>query len=345
MDTLYRRWLILKMIPRHGNSITTTQIAERLGVEIDAPTVRSIQRDLVELERHFPLTFRQEGRTFHWSWQEGWQLTLPVMDPHTALTCHLVREYLTSLLPTNSVRYLEPFFKNADDILAENVDLTLAHWPDKIRVVTRGVKIDPPSSKDGVTEIIYEAVLKERRIKARYRKRDDETAEEFPELHPLGLVFLDSLIYLIATVDNNVKPRQFLLHRLEEVTLSDKSITVPEGFTLQGYVESGEFSFPVAKETIRLKALFEREAAAHFHETPLSGTVSLKGYDEDRVVLEAEVLVNRQLSCWLRGFGAQVEVMAPEGLREEFRSTVERLKKIYGDPGPERSTQNDDKRY
>src|SRR6266568_94503 len=25
MDTLYRRWLILKMIPRHGNSITTAQ--------------------------------------------------------------------------------------------------------------------------------------------------------------------------------------------------------------------------------------------------------------------------------------------------------------------------------
>ena len=92
MDTLYRRWLILKMIPRHGSSITTSQIAERLDTEIDARTVRSIQRDLVELERHFPLTFVQEGRTFHWCWNEGWQLNLPVMDPHTALTFHLVRE-------------------------------------------------------------------------------------------------------------------------------------------------------------------------------------------------------------------------------------------------------------
>lgn len=46
MDTLYRRWLILKMIPRHGNFITTAQIAERLDEEIDARTIRSIQRDL-----------------------------------------------------------------------------------------------------------------------------------------------------------------------------------------------------------------------------------------------------------------------------------------------------------
>jgi hypothetical protein len=68
-------------------------------------------------------------------------------------------------------------------------------------------------------------------------------------------------------------------------------------FTLQGYVESGEFSFPMTKETIRLKELFEREAAAHLHESPLAGTVRLKDYEEERVLLEAAVLVNRQLRC------------------------------------------------
>lgn len=55
----------------------------------------------------------------------------------------------------------------------------------------------------------------------------------------------------------------------------------------------------------------------------------MKECDDDRVLLEAEVLVNRELRCWLRGFGAEVEVLAPEGLREEFKSTVERLKIMY----------------
>ncbi len=329
MDTLYRRWLILKMIPRHGNSITTAQIAERIGVDIDAPTVRSIQRDLAELERYFPLIFRQEGRTFHWSWQKGWQLTLPVMDLHTALTFHLVREYITSMLPSTSVSFLKPFFQNAEEILAENPDLTVTHWPDKVRVVFRNLKTVPPSSKDGVTETIYEALLKGKRIKAHYRKHNNKMAEEFSELHPLGLVFVDSLIYLIATANNDGNPHQYLLHKIEEVILLEKSATVPEGFTLQGYIESGEFNYPMAKETIRLKALFEREAAAYLSESPLSGTLNLMDYDEERVLLEAEVLVDRQLRCWLRGFGAQVEVLAPEGLREEFRTTVERLKKMY----------------
>ena len=330
MDTLYRRWLILKMIPRHGSSITTSQIAERLDTKIDARTVRSIQRDLVELERHFPLTFVQEGRTFHWCWNEGWQLNLPVMDPHTALTFHLVREYITSLLPTTSIRFLEPFFQNAEDILAENNELTLAHWPDKIRVVSRKVKITHPSIMKGVTETVYDAVLMGKQIKASYRKKDDEAAQEFSVLHPLGLVFVEGLIYLIATEGNNLIPLRFLLHRIEEVILLEKSATIPEGFTLQGYIESGEFIYPVMKvENIRLKALFQRKASAHLHEIPITGKVRLKEFDDDRVLLEAEVLVNRELRCWLRGFGAEVEVLAPEGLREEFKSTVERLKIMY----------------
>jgi predicted DNA-binding transcriptional regulator YafY len=330
MDTLYRRWLILKMIPRHGNSITTVQIADRLDGEIESRTVRSIQRDLVELERHFPITFVQEGRTFHWSWNKGWQLTLPVMDPHTALTFHLVREYIATLLPTTSIRFLEPFFQNAEDILAENKDLTVAHWLDKVCIVTREIKVTQPSIMKGVTETVYDAVLMGKQIRARYRKKDDEAAQEYSELHPLGLVFVEGLIYLIATEGDNVNLLRFLLHRIEEVILLEKSASIPEGFTLQGYIESGEFSYPVTKiENIRLKALFQRKASAHLHEIPITGKVHLKEFDDDRVLLEAEVLVNRELRCWLRGFGAEVEVLAPEGLRDEFKSTVERLKIMY----------------
>ncbi len=82
-------------------------------------------------------------------------------------------------------------------------------------------------------------------------------------------------------------------------------------------------------ENIRLKALFDRKAAAYLHEMPTSEIVRLKDFDDKRILLEAEVLINRKFRCWLRGFGAEVEVLAPEGLREEFRSTVDRLKLIY----------------
>ena len=128
MDTLYRRWLILGMIPRHGNTITVARIVERL-VEItnlDAISTRSVQRDLEELSGRFPIVSKLEGRTLEWSWMEGKQITLPAMDPHTALTFQLVNSYMSSMLPKSSVRYLQPYFRNAAEVLESNPEFPLS---------------------------------------------------------------------------------------------------------------------------------------------------------------------------------------------------------------------------
>lgn len=331
MDTLYRRWLILKMIPRHSNSITTSQIADRLNAEtLEAKSVRTIQRDLEELSGIFPLDYEQDGRTFRWRWMENApRYDIPVMDPQTALTFCLAGDHMAAMLPKSSLHYLEPYFATARGILAGNREMSLAQWRDKVRIVPRNLNMEAPQFADGVTDKVYEALLRELRISARYRLRDEETVKEYSELNPLGLVFVDNLIYLVASVKEYPNPLQFLLHRMETVTLLETALTVPSGFTLQGYIESGEFSYPLGKETIRLKALFDRDAAAYLNETPLPGTIRLISVDEDEVLLEAEVLDSCQLRWWLRGFGDQVEVLEPAELREEFREMSLSLKDIY----------------
>jgi hypothetical protein len=65
MDTLYRRWLILGMIPRHGNTITVTRIVEQLQrlTNLEAISTRSVQRDLLELSGKFPIVSGLRQRT------------------------------------------------------------------------------------------------------------------------------------------------------------------------------------------------------------------------------------------------------------------------------------------
>jgi predicted DNA-binding transcriptional regulator YafY len=331
MDTLYRRWLILKMIPRHGNSITTAQIAERLAAEaLEAKSVRTIQRDLEELSGSFPLVYEQEGRTFRWSWMDGApRYDLPVMDPQTALTFCLVDAHLAALLPPSSRKHLEPYFSTARGILSGNPELPLAQWRDKVRIVSRSLSMEPPLVTPGVAETVYEALLKERQLTLRYRPRYEEKAKEYRDLNPLGLVFVDCLVYLAASRADDPQPRQFLLHRMEAAEMTTTAAIAPLGWSLQGYIESGEFTYPVAKETIRLQALFDRDVAGYLRETPLPGTISLTEANEDEVLLEAEVLDSVQLRWWLRGFGAGVEVLGPAGLREEFRTTAKALRKLY----------------
>lgn len=331
MDTLYRRWLIIKMIPRYGNSITTTIIADRLAAEtLEAKSVRTIQRDLEELSLIFPITYEQDGRTFRWSWvTNAPRYDIPVMDPQTALTFCLADSYMAALLPKSSLRYLEPYFATARGILTENPDMPLSQWREKVRVIPKALEMDAPQIVDGVAEIVYEALLKGLRINANYRPREKSKAKEYPDLNPLGLVFMDQLVYLVATVKDHGNPIQFLLHRMVSATLLQTKVTEPPGFTLQNYIENGEFSYPMTQETIRLKANFDRDAAVYLRETPLKGTVSLTDIDEDTMQLEAEVLNSYQLRWWLRSFGDMVEVLEPDELREEFRKIAKSLKQIY----------------
>jgi predicted DNA-binding transcriptional regulator YafY len=331
MDTLYRRWLIMKMIPRYSNSITTSQIADRLNAEtLEAKSVRTIQRDLEELSGIFPITYEKDGRIFRWSWMEEAPLcNIPIMDPQTALTFSLAGDHLASLLPKTSLRYLEPYFASAKGILDGNPDMPLAQWRDKVRIVSRNLQMESPRFADMVTDKVYEALLKEQRITVLYRPRYEDEIKVYSELNPLGMVFVDNLIYLVATVGDYLTPLQFLLHRMEKVSLLEKRANIPAGFTLQGYIESGEFSYPLGKETIRLKAVFDGDASAYLRETPLPGTISLVDGDEDTVLLEAEVLDSIQLRWWLRGFGSQVEVLEPAELRAEFKEMAKVLRSIY----------------
>jgi len=331
MDTLYRRWLILGMIPRHGNTITVARIVEQLLAltNLDAVSTRSVQRDLEELSYRFPIMSKLLGRTLEWSWMEGKQITLPAMDPHTALSFQLVNSYLSTMLPKSSVRYLQPYFRNAAEVLEGNPEFPLSHWLDQVRVMHRSLRMEPPSFREGVPETVYDALLRKRRISASYRPRGEKRSKSYPELNPLGLVFVESLIYLVASIKDYPNPVQFLLHRMESAVLLEKPVTAPEGFSVQGYIESGEFSYPIGVNKIRLKALFDRGAAAYLHETPLPGTLSLTDQDADSILLEAEIEDSHQLRWWLKGFGAQVEVLEPQQLRREFKEMAANLKAMY----------------
>ena len=331
MDTLYRRWLILGMIPRHGNSITVARIVERLFeiTNLDAISTRSVQRDLEEMSGKFPIVSQQLGRTLEWSWMEGKQITLPAMDPHTALTFQLVNSYLSPMLPKSSVRYLQPYFRNAAEVLEGNPEFPLSHWLDQVRVMPRSLRMEPPSFQEGVPETVYDALLHKRRISASYRLRGEKRAKSYPELNPLGLVFVESVIYLVASIKDYPNPVQFLLHRMESAVLLETPVTTPEGFSVQGYIESGEFSYPIGGNKIRFKALFDRDAAAYLHETPLPGTLSLTDHDAESILLEAEIEDSHQLRWWLKGFGAHVEVLEPQQLRREFKEMAASLRALY----------------
>jgi predicted DNA-binding transcriptional regulator YafY len=332
MKTMYRRMQIMSMIPRSG-TITTQQIEQRLNARgIEGVSRRMIQRDLEAIltSGYFPITYEQDGQTYFWSWTEGAKiLDFSTLEPHTALTFCLVNERMPTMLPKTSHRYLDPYFASSKAIMEDYQDLPISRWRDKVRCVSRHLAMTPPSFESSVVDTVYEAVLHEKRLSVTYRPRGVEHEKEYSWLNPLGLVFVEDLIYLVCTIKEYENPLQFLLHRMTSATILNEPVLIPKGFSLQGYIEGGEFGYPLGTEIIRLKALFDKESATYLRETPVPGTVTLEDYGEERVLLEADVRDSLQLRWWLKRFGDYVEVLEPAELREEFREMTENMVQMY----------------
>ena len=157
-DTLLRQWAMLRHIPRHPRKVDTVTLQNILAKQGHDITLRTIQRDLNKLSLALPL-ISDEAKPQGWSWEANAEvLDLPALDPQTALTFKLVESHMGQLLPASTLDYLQPWFRTAKGVLDQHGN-GLAHWPDKIRVLPRGMMRKVPDIKPEVAEALYQAIL------------------------------------------------------------------------------------------------------------------------------------------------------------------------------------------
>ncbi len=336
-DTFHRHFSMLRLIPRQPGGIDTSTMVRKLENLGFAVTPRSVQRDLDKLSRLFPLVCNDSAKPYRWSWmQEAAMFDVPSLNPQTAVTLELAYEFLQPLLPRSSLRYLKPHVDRAREVLKDLSSARLASWPSKIRLLGRGLPLGAPAVRADVVDVVYTALLEERRFKARYRRRKDRKIKDYV-VNPLGLVIRPPLVYLVCSFRDYDDIMQMVLHRMTKAELLDEPRKVPKRFNLDRYIQEGAFGFPVAKGTIRLVALFEEQAALPLQEATVGRNQKVSEQSDGRTRLETTVPDTVELRAWLRGFGDLVEVLKPASLRREFRATAERMTVRYGASVSERA--------
>jgi hypothetical protein len=151
-DTILRFLTMLRMLPRAPRKIETATMERKLHDEGYAVTRRTIQRDLHQLARTFPLLC-DEHRPAGWCWApEAPLIDLPGMDPTTALTFILVERFLTPLLPRSTLGHIQPYVTQARRILDALPTNALGRWPSKVRVIHRGPPLPLPEIDEAVLE-------------------------------------------------------------------------------------------------------------------------------------------------------------------------------------------------
>jgi len=328
-DTLMRQWQMLRLIPRHPLKIATANLKQKLADEGFETTQRTIQRDLVRLSTIYPLASDEEGKPFGWSWMaDADVMDIPGMDSHTALAFWMAGEHLEPMLPKTTLRQLRPHFRTAGQVL-DNIatDKGAPAWRDKVRVLHRGPKLQAPAIDADVQNQVYDALLRNRRLVVTYVPRGQQGGKEY-ELNPLGLVFKDGITYLVCSMWDYPDIRLLTLHRMQESQVLDKPASIPDGFSLDAYIASGELHFSVGG-TVQLKALFSADSAFHLDERPLSEDQTISEQTDGRMLVTATVQDTSELRWWLLGFGDRVEVLEPSALRNIFVEIVSNMSGAY----------------
>ena len=180
--------------------------------------------------------------------------------------------------------------------------------------------------------ILQEAIWSERKLRFAYQRGPGcEPVER--EVDPLGLVAKGSAWYLVAGVTGAV--RSYRISRISHAEVLDQVCAVPTGFDLAAFWEESTTAFKTALPNylatfrvapdvfprLRFAGRFARvnEPAATEHDGWLRVSV---GFDVDEMACE-----------YALSFGAKLEVLEPQSLREKVIAAAEQVLHFYSNRG------------
>ncbi|HKS14124.1 MAG TPA: WYL domain-containing protein [Pseudomonas sp.] len=90
-DTIARQWEVLKLLPSSHPGITAAQLQGALAKAGHAASKRTVERDLNELAKVFPLRCNDRNMPYGWHLQPARTLAVPGMNLGAGLTLHWAR--------------------------------------------------------------------------------------------------------------------------------------------------------------------------------------------------------------------------------------------------------------
>ena len=329
-DTLLRQISMIELIPRYPTKTFTNEIKEKLSALGYEATLRTIQRDLQELSRLFPIVSDERSHPFGWSWEKdakGYES--PAMDPIQALTFSLAAQYLEPLMPKANFKRIEAFFDRAESVLIGNEKSKLLNWRKRVKVIPESIRFKEPKVSMEIRQKLYQAVYERTQIKALYKKRGSRTSDE-RHMHPLGIVIKGSMHYLICMMEEDPNEARYLpLQRFEKVEILEEKTREPKDFDLDEFIHKNNLGFAYSDELYTFEAIFDRTMAFHLLETPLNSTQAAEELQGNKLLIKARVPDTLQFEQWLMSFGADVEILKPTKLRNKFKELSKNLNSIY----------------
>jgi predicted DNA-binding transcriptional regulator YafY len=319
--TLARQWELLRNhLPSRPPGKSSLQLRNALAAAGHDVTKRTIERDMEELSRIFPIGRNEKSKPYGWHWLENARFDTLGMDLSEAVSLGLMEDVLRQIMPPAFLSALEGKFSLAREKLAALPKIPHARWADLVRYVPPGLPFIPPALAPGVLPAIQEALLRQRQLQVVYLSAGSKTAKELT-LHPLSLIQQGARSYLVATAFDYEQPLLYAIHRIASVSVLDEPALRPKGFSLDSFLATGAAQFG-SGNSIVLKARVSDDLARLLDETPISKDQKITMRSGVHS-LTATVMESWQLHFWILSQGPAITVLNPVALRKQVIASLE----------------------
>lgn len=330
-NTLSRQWELLRLLPTSGSGATARWLQEQLAEAGFPTTKRTVERDLEDLSAVFAIRKNEKSVPFGFSWSPASSFHASAISVLDALTLSLVQETLRPLIPSFMLGALKPRFEQASSKLSALSGKSAAgKWPQKVASVPAYLPMVAPKIDPACLASVQQALIEELQLTCSYYSTHRDLTSELV-LEPLGLVQRGNITYLIATATPYKDVRQFALHRMSAVTLSQTPITAMRDFDLKAYTASSAMQFgDNAGEFITLEAWVNEGLLRMLRETPLSEDMETMS-SQDGGWIRAKVADSWELEWWLLSHTGSIAVTAPSGLKQRLIQRLNKGLELYED--------------
>lgn len=312
------------MLLAHPEGLTQAEIARRL--QVDRST---IHRDLPDLAMQCPIFEGDEGRL---RLDRGASLIHLRLNLHEAAAVHMA----TRLLATRSDKQ-NPHAASA----LRKLGLALERLAPRIsgHVLHSADRMDHAARRHApaylqVLERLTLAWADERKVRIWHRHVDSGEVREyllapyFIEPYAVG-----QTAYVIGWREPPGALRTLKIERIERAEPTPHRYVMPPDFNAAAMFADAWGIWTSDSEPVEVVLRFHARVAHRVQETQWHPSERMEEQPDGSLLWRVRVAEPQEMVPWIRGWGGDVEVLAPGTLRSDMRLEAARLGELYREPG------------
>lgn len=304
----------------HPAGLAPAEIARRLGVNRS-----TVSRYLPGLPKHIYVDDLDGGR---WKVDRGAYLVNVRFNLDEAVAVHVATRLLATRMERQNAHSASALRKlgAALEHLAPHISAHMLQSADSMDDPTR--KRDPNYMRS--METLTQAWALLRKVALWHRDNQGLIHEHVFAPYFLEPYAVGQSIHVIGWSWPQDDLRTFKVERIERIELLRESYTIPGGFDPLELFKDAWGIWYTGEPPVEVVLRFMPRVAGRVRETQWHRSEQVEAQPDGSLVWRAKIAEPQEMMPWIRGWGADVEVIGPEGLRAKLVEEARRMAELYG---------------